>query len=269
MVVPSRHAAPAKTSAEVGQFARLRWLNVAAGVFHLLQGVLVLVLSNNFSLPVTTSFIEFDEAAGELVPSPATAFELPIGPLVAAFLLMSAAAQLILAAPGVFGWYARNLRRGINYARWAEYAFSASLMLVVIAMLAGLYDAAALLLLFALNATVMLFGLLMELLNLGRARPNWTPFWFGVIAAVVTWVTVGLYLLGAGGEGGGVPTFVYFIYASLFLLFNSFAVNIVLQYRRVGPWRDYLFGERAYIVLSLVAKSALAWQVFAGTLRPV
>lgn len=41
---------------------------------------------------------------------------------------------------------------------------------------------------------------------------------------------------------------------------------MVLQYRQVGPWRDYLFGEKAYIVLSLTAKSALAWQVFAGTL---
>jgi heliorhodopsin len=39
-----------------------------------------------------------------------------------------------------------------------------------------------------------------------------------------------------------------------------------LQYRRVGPWRDYLYGERGYIVLSLTAKSALAWQVFGGTL---
>ena len=28
------------------------------------------------------------------------------------------------------------------------------------------------------------------------------------------------------------------------------------------------YGERAYIILSLVAKSLLAWQVFAGTLRP-
>jgi hypothetical protein len=39
-----------------------------------------------------------------------------------------------------------------------------------------------------------------------------------------------------------------------------------LQYRRVGRWRSYLFGEKAYMVLSLVAKSLLAWQVFAGTL---
>jgi hypothetical protein len=44
---------------------------------------------------------------------------------------------------------------------------------------------------------------------------------------------------------------------------------MILQYKKVGPWRDYLYGERFYVILSLVAKTALAWQVFAGTLRPV
>ena len=62
------------------------------------------------------------------------------------------------------------------------------------------------------------------------------------------------------------PAFVYAIFASLFVFFNVFALNMWLQYRRVGRWRSYLFGEKAYMVLSLVAKSALAWQVFAGTL---
>jgi hypothetical protein len=41
-----------------------------------------------------------------------------------------------------------------------------------------------------------------------------------------------------------------------------------LQYKRIGKWADYLYGERMYIWLSLIAKSLLAWQVFAGTLRP-
>ncbi|WP_166518241.1 hypothetical protein [Candidatus Blastococcus massiliensis] len=39
-----------------------------------------------------------------------------------------------------------------------------------------------------------------------------------------------------------------------------------MQYRRLRPWRSYAFGERGYLVLSLVVKSALAWQVFAGSL---
>ncbi len=55
---------------------------------------------------------------------------------------------------------------------------------------------------------------------------------------------------------------------SLFVFFNVFALNMLLQYRRVGRWHEYLFGERIYMLLSLLAKSALAWQVFAGTLQP-
>jgi len=53
---------------------------------------------------------------------------------------------------------------------------------------------------------------------------------------------------------------------SLFLLFNCFAMNQWLQYRRVGRWSDYRFGERCYIALGFIAKSALAWQVFANIL---
>jgi hypothetical protein len=82
-------------------------------------------------------------------------------------------------------------------------------------------------------------------------------------------VAIAIYLVGSGNEAGGPPGFVYAIFFTIFLFFNSFAVNMVLQYKKVGRWRDYLYGERAYIILSLVAKSALAWQVFAGTLRPV
>ena len=58
------------------------------------------------------------------------------------------------------------------------------------------------------------------------------------------------------------------IVGSLFISFNIFAIVMVLQYRKIGPWRDYLVGEKTYMVMSLVAKSLLAWQVFSGTLRP-
>ena len=62
------------------------------------------------------------------------------------------------------------------------------------------------------------------------------------------------------------PGFVIGIFVSLFLFFNSFALNQWLQYRHVGQWRSYAVGEQAFLVLSLVAKSALAWQIFAGSL---
>jgi hypothetical protein len=36
----------------------------------------------------------------------------------------------------------------------------------------------------------------------------------------------------------------------------------------VGKWKDYIYGEYAYIILSIVAKSLLAWLIFANVLRP-
>jgi len=51
-------------------------------------------------------------------------------------------------------------------------------------------------------------------------------------------------------------------------VFDTFALNMYLQYK-VGPWKDYIFGERMFIVLSLLAKTALAWQIWFGTLAPV
>jgi len=88
---------------------------------------------------------------------------------------------------------------------------------------------------------------------------------FGSLAGAVPWLLISVYLWSPGNDATP-PGFVYAIFVSLFLFFNSFAVNMVLQYKRVGPWRDYLFGEATYIVLSLAAKSALGWQVFGGTL---
>ena len=133
-------------------------------------------------------------------------------------------------------------------------------MMVVIAMLVGIYDIASLILIFALNATMILFGWMMELHNQTTRRTSWTAYWFGCFAGAVPWIAVAIYLAGAQDP----PGFVYAIFASLFVFFNVFAVNMLLQYRRVGRWREYLYGERVYMLLSLFAKSLLAWQVFAG-----
>ena len=142
-------------------------------------------------------------------------------------------------------------------------------MLIVIAMLVGIYDVGSLILMFSLNATMILFGWIMELHNRNGQDVNWASFWFGTFAGIMPWVVIGVYLFGAGSGEGGPPGFVYGIFGSIFFFFNIFAINMVLQYKRLGPWRDYMFGERVYILLSLSSKSILAWQVFAGTLRPV
>ena len=162
-----------------------------------------------------------------------------------------------------------------------EYSLSSTLMIVLIALVTGITDLAALIGIAFANIAMILFGWLMEVSNNGLMhgreqspargeRAWWTPFWFGCVAGIGPWLAIGLYLWAAIVvlEGQGPPGFVWGILISLFVLFNTFALNQWLQYRQVGRWRDYLFGEWQYVILSLVAKSVLAWQIFANTLIP-
>lgn len=253
---------------EEKKFKKLRIFNLVMFVFHLIQGVLMLVLSSDFALPITSSFVNFNQELGKLMPVLKEEFTLQIGPLVASFLFISALAHLLISTVG-YKWYVKNLKKGMNLARWIEYSFSSSIMIVVISMLVGIYDWAALMLIFFLNAMMILFGWVMEVHNQTTEKTNWTSYIFGCIAGAIPWIAIGVYLFAAGEGDAKAPTFVYWIFFSIFLFFNVFAINMILQYKKTGKWRDYLYGERVYIILSLVAKSLLAWQVFAGTLRPV
>jgi hypothetical protein len=190
-------------------------------------------------------------------------FSYRLGPAVALFSLLSAGFHLLVASP--WGWprYRRELAAGRNRFRWVEYSLSASLMIVLIAGISGMTDVVALLGLFGVNASMILFGWLMETTSDPGPDADWTPFVFGCLAGVIPWIGIGIYIVGAGSD---VPNFVYGIFVTLFILFNCFAVNQWLQYRAKGRWADYLHGERTYIVLSLVAKSLLAWQIFANVL---
>lgn len=252
------------------QFKGLRIFNLVMGCFHLAQAVAIFFISNNFSLPVTTSFLKLIPATGRLGQVIEPMFNIPLGPGIALFLLMSAIAHFTIASPGVFPWYARNLKKGINYARWYEYSLSASVMIVLIAMLCGIYDFASLLMAFFLTSVMNLCGLIMEVHNQTTTKTDWTSYIVGCIAGVVPWIAIAVYFIGSVTTAEGkIPTFVFFVLPTLFIFFFCFAVNMVLQYKKVGPWKNYVYGEQVYVILSLVAKSALAWQVFAGTLRPV
>ncbi len=240
-----------------GRLYRLRWWNFGVGLVLAVQAVLIAVLTNSFSLPVNATFMNGPPGSK---PSLHHLFDIATGWGVFAFLVISAGALLIIASPLAFGWYKRNLLLGRNYGRWIEYAISSSIMIVLIAQLVGISDIAALLAIFGVNACMILFGLLMEKYE-SADDPHWLPFWFGSFAGVVPWLAVAIYTW-APGLNVNPPGFVYGIIASLFVFFNCFAVNMVLQYKRIGPWRDYLFGEKVYIILSLTAKALLAWQVF-------
>lgn len=248
-----------------------KWNFGLAGL-HASQGVLVIILAKTVTFPISVNFLTLNSLAPEgtvaLVPATQNVFDLNLAYLVAAFFFMSAIAHILLATK-LRPWYEKNLKNHANKARWIEYAFSASTMMVAIAVLSGVYDLATLVAIFALTAVMNLTGLIMEVWNGKGKKVNWLSFIVGCIAGIVPWIIIALYFWGTNVYGSGqIPTFVYFIYGSLFLFFNCFAINMYLQYKQIGEWKDYLYGERVYMILSLVAKSALAWQVFFGALRP-
>jgi hypothetical protein len=245
------------------QVTSLRRWNAGMGLVHALQAVAILALSTAFVLPVTATFME--GPPGTPAGAPTVLFDVSVGLGVALFLFLSAGFHWLVAAPGIFQRYISGLQAHHNYFRWAEYSLSSSVMIVLIAMLTGISDIAAIIGIFAANAAMIFFGAVQEKYE-GPGGSLW-PFWLGCVVGIAPWLAVGVYLW-SPGSAAEPPAFVYAIFVSLFVFFNIFAINMWLQYRRVGRWRSYLFGERTYIVLSLVAKSLLAWQVFAGTLAP-
>jgi len=259
-------AGPEVSSESMGQgttderLAGLRRWNLGLTVLHLAQAILILMLAGDFAIAVTSSFPE--GAPGTPIPAPETLFDVRIGWAVAAFLGLAAIDHLLTATVGR-GVYERDLRLGINRFRWVEYSFSATLMIVLISFYAGITLINAVIAIAGVNVAMILFGWLQERMNPpDRKSTTMLPFWFGTIAGLAPWISIAVSIIGSAT----VPGFVYGIVIVQFVLFFSFGLNQWLQYRGAGRWDDYAYGEKAYLVLSLSAKSILSWQIFAGSL---
>jgi hypothetical protein len=247
---------------------RLRTQNILMGILHLVQAVAIWLLNETkFTLDVTATYPT--NAPGLEPPAlwePAL-YGLDVGLWIFAFLAISSLAHFVIASPFYFPRYAADLRRGKNSARWVEYSVSSSIMLIVIASITGIVDIAALIAIFGANAAMILFGDLQE--RYERPGGSLLPFWMGTAVGLVPWVAIGFYLFGVGADGydlSQVPSFVWVIFFALFAFFFSFGLNQWLQFKRIGKWANYFRGETTYVVLSLVAKSLLAWLLFANVL---
>lgn len=246
-------------------FTQLRKLNLYAGALHLASLIAIIALSNNASLPVTAVYLT-DAPGRGMFSDLITLFNLNISMMVAAFMGLSAFFHFFVSSPATFPKYVDGLKNHINPYRWVEYSLSSSLMIVVILQLNGASDFIALLAVAGVNASMILFGWLQERYTTpgdGDVR----AFWFGCIAGAIPWIAIVINMISPKSPPETeVPGFVYGIVISLFLLFNCFALVQWKQYKAQGKWADYLYGERWYIRLSFIAKSLLAWQIFAGVL---
>ena len=238
------------------RLANLRIWNIGLTILHAVQAVLIVVLSGDFVIQVVSTFPE--GPPGTRVPTAEPLFDVRVGFAIGLFLALAAIDHLVTAT-FARSTYENDLRGGINRFRWVEYSVSATIMILLIGFYSGITNITAVVAVIGANVAMILFGWLQERMNPpGRATTTMMPFWFGTIAGIAPWVGILIQIVGSKT----VPGFVYGIVIVQFVLFFTFAVNQWLQYRGIGKWTDYIYGEKVYLVLSLAAKSLLAWQIY-------
>lgn len=152
--------------------------------------------------------------------------------------------------------------------RMFEYAITAPVMGVCIAILCDIREIYALAGIFGLLSTTMLFGFLQE--QSGPEDQNEaSPF---VLGFVPYSIAIGLITAGfsraARASAGDIPEFVYAVFIiEIVFLFSGFAVvQFLYDYlpKQRGQLPNVKEANFYYHVLSLVSKQALVWVTFAG-----
>lgn len=257
---------PIATGVTPERLRDLNLWNIGLTVLHLGQAAAILYLSlrqaTAFAIPVLTSYIDGPPEAGGGDLVTAALFSVRVGWVVALFLALAGLDHFLTAT---FGRkvYEGDLKRGINRFRWVEYSLSSTLMVIVIALYWGITTINALIVVAAANVAMILFGYLQERMNPpGRTSTTMIPFWFGALVGITPWLAMGINIFFYSDA----PQYIFVILGVQGVFFFCFGLNQWLQYRGVGRWADYAFGEKTYLVLSLGAKSLLAWLIFAASL---
>lgn len=232
---------------------RFRLANAGLALVHLAQALLVVVLAEGLVADVTSGVGLGSEPVRQL----------SIGTALAAYFL-AGALHHTLCATVLHASYEHDLQRGRNRIRWVEFAVSGPIFIVVLALYLGISSVITLALMAAGTLIFVCCSWLQEELNpLGRESTTMVPFWAGVAASVVPWTLLVAHVLGTStvsASGVGLP-----LLLSTMIFGGLFSLNQWLQYHQIGAWSDHLYGERTYLVLSMLAKSALAWQIVAGS----
>lgn len=252
------------------QMQKLKRWNIYAAVLHLITGIVLFGITDRDATAVSVTLFQNVEERGNpalYFPIPRKSYNVILGYFSGVFLLLAAADHFICATFGrrLYEYY---LRRSQNHFRWAEYALSASFMHIMIAYLSGITDIHTIYAIYGLTFTTMVFGSEQE-------RNNWRyqgtpekksllPFWYGCIPHIFGWTIICCHFFYAVSKGDP-PGFVWAIIFILLILDSTFAINMYLQQKEIGKWRDYYYGELGFMVLSFTAKQLLAWLNYGGT----
>ena len=162
--------------------------------------------------------------------------------------------------------YEYYIQRHQSPYRWIEYSLSCAIMRVHIAQVAGVTDLYTLILTFFLTNASILFGLLYEKLNAKNRADGYiqdkSPFFYSCICHVASWSVVFAYFI--NGMAKIDASLALSLVLALFFLEMTFPIVFVLQWAKIGPFKDYLVGEFAFCLLSFTTKTFLAWATLIG-----
>ena len=185
--------------------------------------------------------------------------------------------------------YVSNIvQRGVNPLRFVEYAASATIMLLCIALVSGIDEYFALLAVEALTFVTMILGLIAELL-FDDTKKDYRLKQIGWIAHFAGWVTMlaaygGVilkqYFFSLEKSDEGPPEWVTIVIFAVFGLYNIFGVTQFIQLCCKFPVHKIykedcvvsgqknvcgsslnVFIEMMYVVNSLVTKTLLGWMI--------
>lgn len=260
-------AAPRKLHAKIPAATLDIW-NKTLVVMYLVQGLALLLLANAKNLTVTTQYQTPDPLAsqgGELVRVNASRALFDVNLV---YILVAILGVMFLARLAAATFYRSNyeveLSEKTSRVRWLELGVSGGMMVVVVAMLAGVSDLGSLLMLFALTEIAAFSALLLEQKVTSIINYN-----IGLKGLLLPWLVVAGYLAASSVYGhANTPAFVYWIFGTVAAGFGALLINTYLSAKQADKWADYVYVEKVYVVLSFVVVSALTWQIFYSLLRP-
>lgn len=299
---PTRPASEKKIKRQVTLLQRVQ---IALAVLHGLTFVAQLAISivfreRIFAVPVTY-FNGTALAAAATTGESAYAVLGTVGVawVVLAFPLITAIAHVFYASRARLR-YVLVENDGINGWQWVEYALSAGIMTVALALFSGVSDLVALIVLFLANVAMQMLGYVHDDMNrpyyreyydkasgTTRLAPvRWVAFAAASVLFVAIWFVIGFsFFTAVSTNATAVPWFVYVSFFGLVVQFALFAVVMALHYLPLGRLcrgkggegggcnlsRDGVDLRRAfdyrlaYDFLSLTAKLTLAWVTLIGT----
>jgi hypothetical protein len=254
----------------------LQQWNIWLAALYALEAISVLVVGSSQLFSLSSAFVNIDSvqstSSGSFVLSPAThhVFNLNILHVVFVVFLVLAAVHASQAS-----WHRRRyeaqLKQNHNAGRWLAYGATASLLFLVLAVMAGAYDVMTLGLLLILGVLLHVLCVWVERIASirGKQRDNvWLGYGLVVLAGAGMWLIVGSYLLNANLYGNGhLPARVYWLALTAGLTALCFAFGLYRHIRLPKTGGRYLLSEQRYMILTVVTTSVLVWQIVAGTMQ--